>query len=249
MDINKKYIFDPRKLAEIVNEVIGGKTIKQVCDETSLSRSIVSRLLNGSITYPPTVRTIYRFANGNSEVAEKLLDACGYPKSLNEKLSIDEESPNGTLKTSKHTETYATNKIAGLLITLSILESNGCTDHVDISYKGSGLFRIETHDGKTVVGIPAMLSDTDNVYDVLSTTIDRFKEEIQKNKKKPLVFYILFTSSREMYDIISKRFPNLYYNMGVMLIDDSEQIESCLIEPLDKDNRIGGEMNIGFRAQ
>lgn len=76
---SKPLSYDPFELARIGYTVVGNQGLKAFCKKTSLSPSVVSRLLNGSLKSPPRVSTIYKFVAGNEDQAKEMLRACGYP--------------------------------------------------------------------------------------------------------------------------------------------------------------------------
>ena len=78
-DSPKPFVFNPLELARVGNSVVGNQGLEAFCQKTKLSRSMVSRLLNGSLKSPPRVRTIYKFVEGNDAKAKEMLAACGYP--------------------------------------------------------------------------------------------------------------------------------------------------------------------------
>ncbi len=244
MSTEQKEQFNPQELAKIGVEFIGKKTIKQVCDETSLSRSIVSRILNGSLKNPLTVRTIYRFSNGNSNVAKEMLSACGYPEELYEKLYKPQEyqeKSNSETKHNNETITPILQKSAGLNAIFPMLEKENKGRTVNISYDFDGSFIARLSDKRTVAGVPAFISTDEDPYDVLLDTIERLKEALNKTKNKSNNVYIFFTNSGEMFDIIFKELPNLYYDMWVMQINENGICRKQQIKPLSKTVRNGGE--------
>ena len=84
-------VYNPFELARIGYTVVGNQNVVSFCEKRKLSRSVVSRLLNGSLKSPPRVSTIYKFVAGDEDKAEQMLVACGYPldeiKKMYEKLN------------------------------------------------------------------------------------------------------------------------------------------------------------------
>ena len=54
-------VYNPFELARIGYTVVGNQNVVSFCEKRKLSRSVVSRLLNGSLKSPPRVSTIYKF--------------------------------------------------------------------------------------------------------------------------------------------------------------------------------------------
>ena len=71
--------FDPTRLAILARRIVGERTVQDFCEERGLSRSLVSRILNGTLKAPPRMRSVYRFAGEDTAMADEMLVACGYP--------------------------------------------------------------------------------------------------------------------------------------------------------------------------
>ena len=76
---SEELFFDAQRLAQLGRSIVGEQTIQDFCQKTGLSRSLVSRLVNGTLKAPPRIRSIYRFAGDDAKLADQMLEACGYP--------------------------------------------------------------------------------------------------------------------------------------------------------------------------
>lgn len=223
--------FDSQKLAQLGRAVIGERSIQEFCKETSLSRSLVSRLLNGSLKAPPTIRSIYRFAGSDSQIAYDMLNACGYPTDAIEHLS---KMPDLLRKASKSSSTPASpqlfqNHSSGLSLFLKVLSDHQYGEQFDIAYHIDGTFAINSVEGHTLVGIPALCSSEGEVEAVWKRSLRAFALALTR-WDSPNTCYMLFTNVKQIYDKLTN-ITNLCYKLAVLLTTDGQNFQSQHVIP------------------
>ena len=90
--------FDRPAMARLTRMALRGRSISEATEETGLSRSMISKLLNQNLKNPPTVNTLRKLNIGNPpELFRQMLIACGYPLDIQDEINaflrIVEEMP------------------------------------------------------------------------------------------------------------------------------------------------------------
>lgn len=224
--------YDSVKLAQLGRAVVGEQTIQEFCQKNKLSRSLVSRLLNGTLKAPPTIRTIYRFAGGNAKVVDEMLHACGYPASVAAHIR---KVPNLLGEIDKETSTtcvphLAESNASGLYLLLNALAREEYSDQLQIDYRCDGTFAIQQVAGHTIAGIPAFCSDESSAESVWRHALRSFAQALTRWNASN-VCYCLFTNNTKIYSKL-KITPNLDYKLAVLLTTDGQNFrEQYVIAP------------------
>ncbi len=223
--------FDSKKLALLCRSVLGTKSIQAFCEETKLSRSLVSRLLNGNLVAPPSIRSIYRLAGSNNpKMIDEMLKACGYPAAAVEYLAKFRNEPVGIATNSEKDLCAITIKKPAGLLTMLVeqLESLGYGKQFNIDYRTPNLFAIcSAVDGWTLACIPALCDDND--------TEGAWKRGVQGLAKAITLWndqtvYFLFTNSAAARDRL-KLVPNLAYKVAILNTSDGVSFDDQIIIP------------------
>lgn len=220
-DLLPRLVFDAQALAQIGRAVVGDRTIQKFCQETALSRSLVSRLLNGTLKQPPTVRTILRFTENDRSVAEKMLFACGYPQGVIDHLfsipklrSESESQANVTFA-----KELSLRPASGLEVMINALDKLHCDCNFSIDYN-SGVFAIHEIASHTIVGIPAFCSDESQVDSKENQAVQSLSRSLTIWTDINTCFFII-TNNTKLFSIL-KELPNLDYKLAVLLTTDGQ---------------------------
>lgn len=223
--------FDPQKLAQLGRIILGENSIQEFCKNTSLSRSLVSRLINGSLEAPLTIRSIYRFAGSNSRIAHDMLKACGYPPEAIEQLR---KMPDLQKKANQASSTPAAaqlfqNHSSGLSLFLKVLTEHQYAEKFNIEYYVDGTFAIQSIEGHTLVGISALCSLEGEVEIVWKRSLREFALAITRWNSINTC-YMIFTNVKQLYEKLINT-PNLDFKLAVLLTTDGKSFQSQHVIP------------------
>lgn len=223
--------FNSQRLAQLGRAVVGERSVQEFCKETSLSRSLVSRLLNGSLKGPPTIRSIYRFAGSNLQLANEMLKACGYPTGAIEHLTkipdmLREAEKNFSVPS---VPILTQNKASGLSLMLAVLADKQYGDHFNIDYRTDGSFAIQSVSGHTLVGIPAFCTSEIEIDEVWKNAIRSFALSLTRWNSSEIC-YFLFTNSKQLFAKLTAT-PNINYKLAVLLTTDGYHFHSQHVIP------------------
>lgn len=220
-DLLPRLVFDAQTLAQIGRAVVGDRTIQKFCQETALSRSLVSRLLNGTLKQPPTIRTILRFAGNDRSVAEKMLCACGYPQGAIDHLfsipklrSESESQVNVTFSNE-----LALRPVSGLEVMINALDKLHFDCNFTIDYN-NGVFAIRKIASHTIVGIPAFCFDESQVDSEEHRAVQSLSRSLTVWTDINTCFFMITNNSRLFSNL--KTLPNLDYKLAVLLTTDGQ---------------------------
>lgn len=211
--------FDRDLLAQLVQIAIGGRKITEVMAQTGLSRSTISKLLNGNATSFPTTDTLLKLAGGTGPLFWKMLAASGSTSEQQEKLqrirnlsqSFSAEHTPGHTPWSRH---------SALAAVLRSLERGGYGTAFSIDYLSEGIFAIDPvteEPGPLLVFIPIVTTEQDPeailkiAKDGLASAFTRW--DISDN------VYFLLTDSQAAFDLLSQ-LPNPTTRLAVARASD-----------------------------
>lgn len=237
--------FDPQRLAQIGRAVIGNRSIQEFCNDTSLSRSLVSRWLNCSLAAPPTIRSVLRFAGEDARVAREMLKACGYHDGTFDRLKEMPTLLKNTEKTSALTAVpeLASNSTSGLSLMLEVLTDLKYGEQFTVDYRADGTFAIHSVAGYTLVGVSAFASPATEIDDVWRKCVSSFAVSLTRWCAENTC-YFLITNVRRLFDKLSLT-PNLNYKLSTLLTMDGKHFESQYVIPTFGANmeEKGGKVN------
>lgn len=214
--------FNPQRLAQLGRTVVGDQTVQEFCQKTSLSRSLVSRLLNGSLKAPPRIRSIYRFAGENSQIADEMLMACGYPASavahMRKTPALLREAEQDS--SVPYAPFLADSLTSGLTLMLNVLTQQNYGDRFQIDYRSDGTFAINNIANHTLVGIPAFCSDEAQADNVWRQALHNFAMALRR-WNSPGICYILLTNTSQIYTKL-KATPNLDYKLAALFTQNGQ---------------------------
>lgn len=153
--------YDPYRLAELARLAIGTRSISDFCEQTQLSRSFVSRILNAKLSAPPAKRTLCRFAGSQADPENNIslndmLMAAGYSTTLSKStLSGEEDESELTNMIPMH---LSDSPALGLSVFLNALIANGYGEEYSIEFQPNAFsleVRKSTDFDFKIIGIPA----------------------------------------------------------------------------------------------
>ena len=219
-------VFDSMRLSQLGRAVVGEQTVQEFCQKTSLSRSLVSRLLNGTLKAPPTIRSIYRFAGENGQIVDEMLNAGGYPTGA---IAHMKKMPNLLREANKEFPVLSAlhlveSNASGLTLTLNTLVRQEYGEQFQIDYRIDGTFAIRQVAGYTLVGIPAFCSDETYSDDVWRQALRALAQALTRWNDSD-VCYCIFTNSSQIYSKL-KITPNLDYKLAALITTDGRFFQS-----------------------
>lgn len=227
--------FVPQALAQLGRDIVGERSIQDFCAETKLSRSLVSRLLNGNLSAPPTVRTIYRFAGEKgSEVIDKMLEACGYPTTTLEYVKeLQKDKDNLPIKSSDAVNlNLAQNPAGSLSMLVNCLKEKGYGDQYNIDFRSEGTFAISpTIKGWTLACVSAFCTDMQDVETVWRKGLLDFARALTYWNPAETIYFILTNSDISFAKF--KKLPNLAYKLAILTTSDGQKYtDQFVIAPM-----------------
>lgn len=218
--------FDSHRLAQIGRSIVGEQTIQVFCNQSGISRSLVSRILNGTLKSPPRISSIYRFAGGDTKVADEMLLACGYPPGT---IAHMKERPALLSKAELdspivYAPYLAANPAACLALILNLLGRMDYGDRYQTDYRLDGTFAIELGHDHKLIGIPAFSTDDSDPDSVLRTALRKFALTLPRWDSSHAV-YFLVTNTQQMFSKL-KATPNIDFKLAVLLTTDGQNIAS-----------------------
>lgn len=232
--------FDTGKLAELVRLAIGGRSLSSFAEEAGVSKSYVSKIINGKISpdSPPSRKVLSKLANPEKAAPQNgitladLFTSCGYSTAELEDGEEDFEMPAVCSTVQK----YYNNALpmAAVSVLMNGLVLNGVTDLMAIETKGS-YFEIHTPDSdEAYVGIPVFCQKQDafNLMYMAALSI------LLVLSNKDATFYIL-TDNRELYQFLIDRIK-VPKEMRVSVLYTEDHVF------IKEETRIGGNQDEWF---
>lgn len=159
--------FNPDRLAEQVRLAIGGRSLSNFATEAGVSKSYVSKIINGKISpdSPPSRKVLSKLADPEKAAPQNgitladLFSSCGYSTAELEDKDDGFEMPAVCDAVQKYYNDAL--PMAAVSVLMNGLVLNGVTDLMSIKTKGS-YFEIHTPDNdETYIGIPAFCQKQD----------------------------------------------------------------------------------------
>lgn len=232
--------FNPKALSKVGAEIIGNKSIKEFCEETHLSRSTVSRIINGSTESPPSIKTIRKFTSQKPDYVYLMLIHSGYPPNTLNKLEAP--LPIAAIKEAAHSW-LPVRKTMGLAFMLLLIEAQYANSQINIEYQYNCFFLIRTPDQIARVGIIAFCDGARDAVHTVKSATSFFADAVDRWKKEDKISYTFLTNSESVYGILKNRFPNLFFNVSVIFTDGYQKIASTVIPRLSDSKLLGGDVN------
>lgn len=232
--------FDLGRLAEQVRLAIGGRSLSSFAEEAGVSKSYVSKIINGKISpdSPPSRKVLSKLvdpekvAPQNGITLADLFSSCGYSTAELEDKEKNFEMPSVCSTVQK----YYNNALpmAAVSVLMNGLVLSGVTELMSIETKGS-YFEIHTPDGdESYVGIPAFCQKQDAFNLMYTAALSILLVLCSKNA----TFYIL-TDNRAMYQFLIDRIK-VPKEMRVSVLYTEDHVF------IKEETRIGGNQDEWF---
>lgn len=223
---SEELFFDAQRLAQLGRSIVGEQTIQDFCQKTGLSRSLVSRLVNGTLKAPPRIRSIYRFAGDDAKLADQMLEACGYPSGA---IAHMREIPALLRDAEKEPAVPAAPHLAecnyfGLALMLNGLTRGNYGTTFQIECGVDDTFALHLESNQTIVGIPAFCANEFQIEDVWRKALHTLAVALTKQNSSNTCYFLL-TNSQQLYSKL-KVTPNIDYRLAVLLTTDGRDFQS-----------------------
>lgn len=234
--------FDTGKLAEQVRLAIGGRSLSNFAQEAGVSKSYVSKIINGKISpvSPPSRKVLSKLADPekaapqNGVTLADLFSSCGYSTA---ELEDKENNPKMPALCST-VQKYYNNALpmAAVSVLMNGLVLNGVTDLMSIETKKS-YFEIHTPDSDEVyIGIPAFCQNQDAYNLMYMAALSVLLVLSSKNAS----FYVL-TDNHELYQLLADQIKvPKEMRVAILLTEDHVFIK--------EETRIGGSQDEWYPA-
>lgn len=211
--------YDPKRLAELARSAIGDRSVSAFCQQTNLSRSFVSRIVNAKLNSIPAKRTLARFAGAatnpqNGVTLKDLLIAAGYDVCENDvmDISIYNLESNKCLNLSERIQQYYTQTPAFCLnLLLNVLISKGFGTSYYIDFK-PGVFSLTTKLSNStstkIIGIPAFCNDNTAITSVQVAALTSLVSAINTYPVSESIIFVI-TDNSQLYDKFIDTLPVL----------------------------------------
>ena len=225
--------FDPQRLAQLGRVIIGERTVLSFSEERGISRSLVSRIVNGTLTAPPRIRSLYLFAGEDKEMADELLLACGYSAGVVAHLkemprllrTADAQKPAETCVS--HLDVTPPMVLAGVLDALTY---RGYGDQFKINYARDGIFSIQLETGHNLIAVPAIVTQDIQRDTLWKSVLQRMGFAILSNDEIARNLYVFVTNDDRFYDRL-KCLPNMGSLMSILKIENGKISKQHIIAP------------------
>ena len=220
--------FNPDRLAEQVRLAIGGRSLSNFATEAGVSKSYVSKIINGKISpdSPPSRKVLSNLAD--------LFSSCGYSTAELEDKDDGFEMPAVCDAVQKYYNDAL--PMAAVSVLMNGLVLNGVTDLMSIKTKGS-YFEIHTPDNdETYIGIPAFCQKQDAFNLMYMAALSILLVLCSNNA----TFYIV-TDNRELHQFLVARIKvPKEMRVAIVLTEDHVFIK--------EETRIGGSQDEWYPA-
>lgn len=231
--INKNSIeYDRVRLADLARRAIGTRSVAEFCAETKLSKSFVSRILNGKLVSAPTKRTLYRFAGSNAKPQNgvtlgDMLIASGYEAttvdfSISDEYEAEEKE---RLSLSEGIQLYYSQSPAfGLNLLLDVLITKGHGTKYSIDFE-LGMFSLKIKplgsQYANIVVIPAFCNDDSTITAIQVAVLTNLITSINIHPVSESLFFVM-TDNMQMYQLLLNSLPVLQnMRLAVLLTNES----------------------------
>lgn len=240
--------FDRAGMAQLARMSLRGRSIAEAMEETGVSRSMYSKLLNQKLNNPPTINTLRRLAIGNPpELLRRMLEICGYPRDLQEEIDMLVQA---VQETPVLTGTGRWSASQALALVLDSLKDRGCGEKADIEYRPEGLFTVDIGAAYPVlVCIPLVLQGLElRSNQVVKLALALIARAMTLWGLEETAFLVL-TDSPGAYRLL-KRLPNRSKIMAVALASgDGRGFErQCTILPKQPVQKMTGAFPVDLSA-
>lgn len=223
--------YDSKKLADLARRAIGTRSIAEFCDETKLSKSLVSRILNEKLVSAPTRRTLYRFAGTNAKPQNgvslgDMLIASGY-EAVTEDFLVNEfeNEERERVNIAECIQLYYSQFPAlGLNLLLNVLTNKGHVEIYSIDF-AQGTFSIKVkpleNQYTNIVAIPAFCNDNSKTTAIHVAVLTSLISSINVHPIKESLFLVM-TDNMQMYQLLLSSLPVLQnMKLAILLTKDN----------------------------
>lgn len=236
-ELNGPGKFDKEELAKLGRIALRGRKISDVVEESGLSRSTVSKLLNGRMQMPPSVDTLRKLAGEeNPHLLRRMLEVCGHSSEWQDGIQafatvmqqVDGLSEDGQVK-----RQWSSAEAMGTLI--DALEAQGYGTQFRIDYRAEGCFcAITDKSALRIIGIPVVANDGKcDARSVVSAAVKGITKGIVYWGLTDVVVMVL-TNSPAAFNML-KEMPNMSNRMAVLLAaeDGNGFREQAVVEQME----------------
>lgn len=227
--------FDRTEMAHLTRMALRGRSIAEATEETGLSRSMISKLLNRNLKNPPTTKTLRKLNIGNPpELLRQMMMVCGYPPDIRDEIDaflriVEETSavadvrPDRMLWSPSH----------ALAMVLDSLEARGYGSSFAIDYCSDGVFAVDVGAADpALVFVPVIMPEPEFKADqVAKLALQGIEKGIERWGLKDTAIMVL-TDSPLAYRLF-RQLPNRSKTMAVALAseDGHSFVRQCTIRP------------------
>ena len=234
--------FDREALAKLGRIALGGKKIADAMEQTGLSRSTISKLLNRKMSGPPSVDTLRRLAGDeHSPLFRNMLEVCGYPADLQEELNSFHSLVRNADNMSCITVSWSAEDAACSLLKGLMLKQYGTQFQIDFQEKAYFVIIINKPEKAAVkkikvIGVPVIVNEeVCDARKLVNTAIRGTTQGIAQCGLSDVVVLIL-TNSPTAFSTL-RNMPNLSKQMAVLLASKNGNAfcKQAVIEPIEKE--------------
>lgn len=219
--------YDPIRLADLASRAIGTRSVSEFCFETKISKSFVSRILNGKLVNAPTRRTLYRFAGNNAKPQNgvtlgDMLNAAGYETTtvdLSRSDGYEIEESEGLSLAEGIQLYYSQSHALGLHLLLDVLITKGYGPTYSIDFE-PGMFslKIKSLENKysSIVAIPAFCNADSEIIAVQVAVLTNLISSLNVHLVSESLFFVM-TNNMQMYRLLLDTLPVLQ-NMRLAIL-------------------------------
>ena len=231
--------FDREELAKLGRIALRGRKISDVMEESGLSRSTISKLLNGKMKAPPSVDTLRKLAGDkNPQLFRRMLEVCGHSSEWQDGLQAFRavvQQTDGLLEDHRARRQWSSAEAMGTLI--DALEAKKYGTRFQIDYRAEGCFCALTDESDLrIIGVPVVVNDDKcDARSVVSAAIKGITKGIVNWGLTDVVVLVL-TNSPTAFNML-KEMPNLSKRMAVLLAakDGKGFREQAVVEAIEKE--------------
>lgn len=222
--------YNPSRLSELAQLAIGTRSIADFCEQTQLSKSFVSRILNAKLSGPPSKRTLCKFAGShaspqNGVRLEDMLVAAGYDTTIDTSMSSKHCPSEGDY------ETTLTNMVQmhfsefpafGLSILINALMTKGYGTEYSIEFQPS-VFSLEikqlTDFDLKIVCIPAFCNSESGIMNIQVSVLTRLILSMSHYAVDKSIFFVMTDNDQLYYELINSLPVVPKMKLAVLLIN------------------------------
>ena len=231
--------FDREELAKLGRITLRGRKISDVVEESGLSRSTISKLLNGKMKAPPSVDTLRKLAGDeNPQLFRRMLEVCGHSSEWQDGLQAFRtvmQQTDGLPEDNLMKRQWSSAEAMGTLI--DALEEKKYGTQFRIDYRTEGCFCALTDvSDLRIIGVPVIVNDSKcDARSVVSAAIKGITKGIVYWGLTDVVVLVL-TNSPTAFNML-KEMPNLSKRMAVLLTakDGKGFRDQAVVEAIEKE--------------